>query len=128
MTKIKIRLQLIAEHIYNLFFPERNVVSNIVHALMQKEEYVSDRYQLSKATREFEKYQIKKIKKFPWSNHVQLYLMRPGMFIGKAGCNIDFIQKKTGYKIDLIELRKSINRIEREIDALYSVASYEEQM
>lgn len=62
--------------------------------------------------------EIQKVRKHLFSNNVDIWLMRPGIFIGKAGCDIDCIQKFTGYKINLHECKKYFNPVQEAISNL----------
>lgn len=58
------------------------------------------------------KCEIQKVRKHLFSNKVDIWLRRPDLMIGKAGCNIDWIKEYTGYNFIPHESKRYVNPVQ----------------
>lgn len=118
--KIRIKIHIIENKIKDvfesLFYPEKDILWKIIHAVenykaLEHKEVIFETLcsETIKLVRDFK---IRKIKKFRFRKKIEISLMRPGLFIGKHGVLLNFIQNEIGYKIKLKELRKEPSWIE----------------
>lgn len=92
-----------------------DIINKLYFTMIKKYEGLNDENPHSRTMDFLRLCDIQKVRKHLWSNKVDVWLMHPGIFIGKAGTTIDWIQEHTGFKIKLYECRKRLNPVQEAI-------------
>lgn len=97
---------------------EKKILLELYFALVEKYSLQSKDSE-AQALRFLNLCKIQKIRKHIFGNKVSVWICHPGIFIGKAGSDINFLEEKTGYKFELIEC-EVFNNIEYELKRIGS--------
>lgn len=98
---------------------ENKILLELYFALVEKYSQLQSKDSEAQALNFLNLCKIQKIRKHFLGNKVSVWICHPGIFIGKAGTDIDFLEEKTGYKFELIEC-EVFNNIEYELKRIGS--------
>lgn len=118
LDDFKVHFELFCGWLYDLLFPTKKIMIDMFYAICQKYFLPEKAYKYMKDS------QAVKIRR--GLKKITVWVKRPGIFIGKAGEDLNWLQEKLGKTIIVKEYKK-MSAIDKAYDHMQFAASYSDE-